>query len=63
LISKGKICAIQILRGFDNYRHRSVDFIETSGKHSMAAAARKDRHRYGSARPLCHDCGGDTAGV
>jgi hypothetical protein len=32
------------LRGFDNYRYRSVDFVETSGEHRMAAVPRKDRH-------------------
>jgi hypothetical protein len=41
LISKEK------LRGFDNYRYRLVDFVETYGQHAMAAAERKDRQRLG----------------
>jgi hypothetical protein len=30
--------------GFNDYRQRSVDFIQTAGEHHIATAPKKDRH-------------------
>jgi hypothetical protein len=46
-VNIARACAIQKLRGFDNYRYRLVDFVEPHGQHAMAAAERKDRQRLG----------------